>query len=52
MEGLTKRNVREKMVEFIKTHYADILGDDIGYLDAPGGLEKLHAKYCSRISPV
>ena len=35
------------MVQFIKTHYAQTLGKDIELLDQPGGLEKLHKKYCS-----
>lgn len=38
--------VRLRMVQFIKTHYAQMLGKDIELLDQPGGLEKLHKKYC------
>ncbi|MBI2943163.1 MAG: hypothetical protein HYY25_03075 [Candidatus Wallbacteria bacterium] len=38
--------VRQRMVQFIKTHYASTLGKDIELLDQPGGLEKLHKKYC------
>ncbi len=38
--------VRQRMVQFIKTHYSQTLGKDIELLDQPGGLEKLHKKYC------
>ena len=38
--------IRQRMVQFIKTHYAQTLGKDIELLDQPGGLEKLHKKYC------
>lgn len=46
MDGLMGRNVRDRMVEFIKSHYSGILGEDLKYLDMPGGLEVLHKKYC------
>ena len=48
MDGITNRNVREKMIEFIKTHYAGVLGTDLKYLEMPGGLDMLHKKYCRR----
>lgn len=38
--------VRERMIKFIKMHYAHLLGPDIDLLDQPGGLEILHRKYC------
>ncbi len=38
--------VRERMIRFVKTHYAETLGKDIELLDQPGGLELLHQKYC------
>lgn len=39
-------DVRARMIRFIKTHYANTLGKDIELLDQPGGLDKLHKKYC------
>lgn len=42
-----ENEVRERMIRFIKTHYAKTLGKDIELLDQPGGLELLHQKYCS-----
>ncbi len=39
---------RERMIQFIKTHYAKTLGEDIEILKQPGGLEILQQKYCSR----
>jgi len=48
MDDLTNRNVREKMIMFIKAHYAGVLGDDLKYLELPGGLDVLHKKYCRR----
>jgi len=48
LDDLTGRNVREKMITFIKSHYAGVLGEDAKYLDLPGGLEVLHKKYCRR----
>ena len=39
--------VRTRMIQFIKTHYAHVLGNDLELLDTPGGLETLHKKYCS-----
>jgi hypothetical protein len=41
-----ENEVRERMIRFIKTHYAKTLGKDIELLDQPGGLELLHQKYC------
>jgi hypothetical protein len=38
--------VRERLIRFVKTHYAKTLGKDIELLDQPGGLELLHRKYC------
>ncbi|MFA5987080.1 MAG: hypothetical protein WC797_00285 [Candidatus Paceibacterota bacterium] len=39
-------DVRARMIQFIKTHYAATLGKDIDLLDQPDGLERLHEKYC------
>ncbi len=41
-------DVREKMINFIRRHFSDILGEDVKYLDTPGGLDILHSKYCKR----
>lgn len=49
MDELTElpgKDIREKMINFIRRHYADTLGDDVGLLDKPNGLELLHKKYC------
>ena len=55
MEGAEKKSnpvprddteVRERLVRFIKTHYAKTMGADIELLEQPGGLELLHQKYC------
>jgi hypothetical protein len=43
-----ENEVRERMIRFIKTHYAKTLGKDIELLDQPGGLELLHQKYCNQ----
>lgn len=46
LDHLAGNTVREKMISFIKTYYKDTLGDDVALLDQPGGLDKLHRKYC------
>ena len=39
MDDLSTRNVREKMIEFIKRHYANVLGEDLkGYKRPTPGL--------------
>ena len=48
MNEINGGNVRNKMIHFIKTHYANVLGEDLKYLDVPGGLDVLHQKYCKR----
>ena len=40
-------DVRARMIQFIKTRYASVLTkEDLELIDTPGGLEKLHRKYC------
>ncbi len=46
LDELPGRDVREKMIHFIKKHYTRTLGEDVRLLDQPDGLEKLHRKYC------
>lgn len=41
-----QERVRQLMINFIKGHYAHLLGDDVALLDEPDGLEILHKKYC------
>lgn len=50
MDQLTElpgKDIREKMINFIRKHYADTLGSDLDLLDRPDGLERLHKKYCA-----
>ncbi|MHC4663344.1 MAG: hypothetical protein ACYS8W_16915 [Planctomycetota bacterium] len=35
---------RAQMIEYIKAHFADVLGDDIKLLDLPNGLDILAEK--------
>lgn len=46
LRDLPGKDVREKMINFIRKHYTDTLGDDVNLLERPDGLEKLHRKYC------
>ena len=48
---LTKQKeeeARQRIIRFIKTHYAKTLGKDIELLDKPGGLEALQQKYADK----
>lgn len=47
LNELPGKDIREKMINFIKKHYSDTLGGDVNLLDRPDGLEKLHRKYCT-----
>ena len=38
------RDFRTKMIEFIRKNFADLLGDDVRLLYAPGGLEILRKR--------
>lgn len=46
LSDLPGKDIREKMIHFIRKHYKDTLGKDVGLLDQPDGLDKLHEKYC------
>jgi len=41
---------RRQMVGYIKTHFADILGDDVKILDLPNGLDILSERLGLRVS--
>lgn len=47
LNELPGKDIREKMINFIRKHYTQTLGDDVDLLDRPDGLEKLHTKYCN-----
>ena len=34
-----------QMIEYIRKHFSDLLGEDVKLLDQPGGLEMIGAKY-------
>ena len=36
---------RASMVQYIKTHFADVLGEDVKLLELDGGLELIRDKY-------
>ena len=36
---------RATMIDYIRTHFADLLGPDVRLLDQPDGLEKILQKY-------
>ncbi len=44
---LPGKDIREKMINFIKKHYTDTLGSDVDLLERPDRLERLHKKYCT-----
>jgi hypothetical protein len=46
LSDLPGKDIREKMINFIRKHYTDTLGDDVNLLEKSDGLEKLHRKYC------
>ena len=41
---------RREMTEFIRTHFAGVLGDDIRLLDLPNGLELIQEKIGARLA--
>lgn len=47
-EGSTA-TLRDEMVQYIRTHFADVLGSDAALLDTPGGLDALAAKMHARL---
>lgn len=48
-DDLPGRDIREKMINFIRKHYSGTLGEDVALLDRPDGLDtlqkKVNAKY-------
>ncbi len=42
------REFRRRMIEYIKTEFGEMLGDDVRWLEIPGGVEYLVGKYCRR----
>ena len=46
LTDLPGKDIREKMINFIRHHYKDTLGNDVDLLYKPDGLDKLHKKYC------
>ncbi|MGD0093945.1 MAG: hypothetical protein ABSE73_28890 [Planctomycetota bacterium] len=36
---------RSQMIEYIKTHFGDFLGEDVELLDLPDGLDLIQEKY-------
>jgi hypothetical protein len=46
------KDFQARMVEYIREHFADLLGQDMGLLDVPGGLEILSKKLQSNLRPV
>ncbi len=36
---------RSQVVEYIKEHFADVLGSDVNLLDRPDGLDVVQARY-------
>ena len=45
---MIRSRLRQKMIDFLRKHYPNTLGEDIKLLDEPGGLEKLFKKYCTK----
>jgi hypothetical protein len=41
---LETRPFQEEMIDYIKTHFADMLGPDVALLETPGGLDALADK--------
>lgn len=39
------KDFRAGMVDYIRHHFSELLGDDVALLDQPGGLEAIRAKY-------
>ena len=42
------RNFQEKMIEYIKLNFSDILGEDIHLLEQPNGLDLLQEKIAEK----
>ena len=40
-----ENDVRVEMIRYIRTHFSNLLGEDVRLLDLPNGLEILSKKY-------
>jgi hypothetical protein len=53
-DGFDNRNdskpLKDEMVDYIRAHFADVLGDDVRLLDVDGGLDTLALRVRARLA--
>lgn len=47
--SMSRRTHEEDMIDYIRVHFSDVLGEDAALLDAPGGLDTIAAKVRARL---
>jgi hypothetical protein len=47
--SMARRTHQEDMIDYIKVHFSDVLGEDTSLLDRPAGLDALAAKVRARL---